>query len=392
MRSEAAAADRRFEVRQAAAAWHRARAVDDATRQRIEAAYADDRARLPVVFRVLVFGFTILAVSTFLGLFGLVVAVAGQGASAFLLLAFGVALAAATEFQTGRLRRRQGGTEAATAVLAVSYLCTGLVWAASLVGGVRGDGAFDLGLVVFTVVGGVAAFRWGYTLFAAAATAALFVLAARTPIGRLLWIAVPLALAPLLARAGEAASLAPAHRRSARAMAAVALWFLYLAVHRGSWDVQMVEMISGRHPGRPEGRALAVLATVATALLPVLTLAWGVRARRRWLIGLGTLGLLASLVTLRFYVHVAPLWVVLLLGGGCALALATALRRCLDAGAGRERGGLTAEPLFGEGEGRGTLELAVGAATATPEARAAGSPEFQPGGGRFGGGGASGTY
>ena len=392
MRSEIAEADRRFEVREAAAAWHRARAIDDATRQKTEATYADDRARLPTVFRVLVFGFSVLAVTMFFSLFGFVIALGGQGASAFVLLVFGLALVAATEFQMGRLRRRQGGTEAATAVLGVSYLVAGLVWGASLAAGVRGEAALDLGLVVFTVVCGAAAFRWGYTLFAAAATAALFVLLARTPVGRLLWIALPIVLAPVLARAGEAAALAPAHRRSARAMAAVALVFLYLAVHRGSWDDQMVEMIAGRHPDRPDGGALGLLATVATGLVPVVTLAWGIWTRRRWLIGLGTLGVLASLVTLRFYVHVAPLWVVLLLGGGAALALATALRRYLDSGAGHERGGLTAEPLFGEGEGRTTLELAVGAASATPEARVTGSPEFQPGGGRFGGGGASGTY
>ncbi|HVR72453.1 MAG TPA: hypothetical protein VMT87_16570 [Vicinamibacteria bacterium] len=392
MRREAAAAERRFEVREAAAAWHRARAVDDATRQGIEAAYPDDRARLPPAFRVLVFGFTVLAVTTFFSLFGFVIAVAGQEATAFVLLLFGLLLVAATELQMGRLRRRQGGTESATALLAVSYLSSGLVWVAGLLGGVRGDGALNLALVVFALVGGAAAFRWGYTLFAVAATAALFVLAARSPIGRVLWIAGPLALVPVLARAGEAASLPPAHRRAARAMAAVSLVFLYMAVHRGSWDVQMVEMIAGRTPARPQGGALAVLSALATGLLPVLTLAWGVVTRRRWPIGLGALGVLASLVTLRFYVHVAPLWLVLLLGGGCALALATALRRYLDSGAGRERGGLTAEPLFGGGDGSGALELAVGAASATPEARPVESPGLQPGGGRFGGGGASGTY
>jgi hypothetical protein len=154
----------------------------------------------------------------------------------------------------------------------------------------------------------------------------------------------------------------------------------------------MVEVISERYRDRPTAGALATLAAVATGLVPLATLAWGVWSRRRWLIALGTLGVLASLVTLRFYVHVAPLWVVLLLGGGAALALATALRRYLDSGAGRERGGLTAEPLFGDGDGRSALELAVGAASATPEARAVEGPEFQPGGGRLGGGGASGTY
>jgi hypothetical protein len=308
------------------------------------------------------------------------------------LLAFGVVLVAATEFQTGRLRRRQGGTEAATALLAVGYMAGGLVWMVSLVAGPGAQGALEVALAVSALVCGLAAFRWGYTLFAVASLSALFVLAARSPVGRAVWIAAPLVLAPLLARAGDAAALAPAHRRAARAMAAAALVFLYLAVHRGSWDVQMVEMIAGHDRGRPSGGAFGDLAALATALVPVAALAWGVWSRRRWLIALGTLGVLASLVTLRFYVHVAPLWVVLLLGGACALALATVLRRYLESGAGGERAGFTAAPLLGDGEGRSALELAIGAASATPEARPMEGPEFQPGGGRSGGGGASGTY
>jgi uncharacterized membrane protein YgcG len=108
--------------------------------------------------------------------------------------------------------------------------------------------------------------------------------------------------------------------------------------------------------------------------------------------GLGALGILASLVTLRFYVHVAPLWTVLILGGAAALALAAALRRYLDAGAGRERRGLTADALFTEGDGRGALELAAAAVSLSPDARPATAPGFEPGGGRYGGGGASGRY
>jgi hypothetical protein len=39
------------------------------------------------------------------------------------------------------------------------------------------------------------------------------------------------------------------------------------------------------------------------------------------LIGLGSVGILASLVTLRMYVHVAPLWVALIGGGSVALGV-----------------------------------------------------------------------
>ena len=126
--------------------------------------------------------------------------------------------------------------------------------------------------------------------------------------------------------------------------------------------------------------------------MPVLTVGWGIAARRRLLIDLGLVGLLASLVTLRFYVHLAPLWVVLLLGGSLALGLALVLRRFLDSGPQHERHGFTAEPLFADPEGRSALEVAASVVSLTPAARPMGKPGFEGGGGTFGGGGASGKF
>jgi hypothetical protein len=85
-------------------------------------------------------------------------------------------------------------------------------------------------------------------------------------------------------------------------------------------------------------------------------------------------------------------WVVLIGGGACALALAAALRRFLESGRERARRGLTAERLFENAGGDGALELAVGAVSFTPAARPAEAPALEPGGGRYGGGGASGSY
>ena len=106
----------------------------------------------------------------------------------------------------------------------------------------------------------------------------------------------------------------------------------------------------------------------------------------------GLVGVLASLVTLRFYVHVAPLWVVLLLGGSVALGLALLLRRFLDSGPQHERHGFTAEPLFADPEGRSALEVAASVVSLTPAARPMEKPGFEGGGGSFGGGGASGKF
>jgi hypothetical protein len=393
VRADAAAAERRHEVREAARGWRRAGAIDEATCTAIEAAHPDDRARLGPAFRVLVFVFTVIVVCGLFGLFALAGRTNDKDMAA-LLVFFGLALTVATEVQVGPLRRAQGGTEAATAFLAVAWLLAGVAWLLS-VNGVRDDAWVNVSLALATALCAAAAWRWGYALFAAAAMAALFLLAARAPAGRLLWVILGLALAPALARAGDAASLPPSHRTGARTMAAVCLAALYLAVHRGSWDAGWVESFAGSRSDRPDSPALRIATAVATALVPLVTVAWGVRTRRRWLILLGTAGIVASLVTLRQYVHVAPLWVVLTASGAAALAVAAALRRYLESGPGGERAGFTTDPLFTDAAGLRPLELAVGTAVATPEARppdTSAPPALQPGGGRYGGGGASGKY
>jgi hypothetical protein len=205
-------------------------------------------------------------------------------------------------------------------------------------------------------------------------------------------VVVPVVLAPVLLRAGDSAQLPPAHRRSCQAVAVVSLVFLYLAVNVGSWDLGLVEELAGHGHAWREPASGRPLFALATALVPVLTLAWGVGAHRRLLIDLGLVGLPASIVTLRVYVHVAPLWVALLLGGASALGLALALRRYLDSGPGHERHGFTAEPLFADPERRGALEVAASVASLSPAARPIERPGFQGGGGRSGGGGATGTF
>lgn len=391
MRVDAAEADRRHEVREAARGWRRAGAVDLSTQARVDGAYPEDRNRLGPIFRLLVFGFTIMAANSCFGGFGLVLASGHEMATATLLLLFGLALVSATEYQMGPLRRRQAGAEAATAFLGLSYSSGGLVWflsEASLGDEATITGALGLAALLF----GAAAYRWGYSTFAAVAGIAFFLLLARGAQGRALWTFVPLLTTPLLLRAGDSARLPPAHRRSAQALAVLGLVFLYGAVHVGSWDEGLVELIADQGKVRREAGVLRSLSIAATALVPVLTLGWGIVTRRRLLIDLGLVGALASLVTLRFYVHVAPLWVVLLLGGAVALGLALALRRFLHSGPEHERHGFTAEPLYADPEGRSALEVAAGVASLTPAARPIEKPGFEGGGGSFGGGGASGKF
>ena len=106
----------------------------------------------------------------------------------------------------------------------------------------------------------------------------------------------------------------------------------------------------------------------ATAVLPLVLIVAGVGMRRRALLAFGVLTLVASLVTVRFYVHVAPLWVVLLLGGIAAAGLALLLERWLRQGAERQRGGFTGDPLFDDERRLRAVEIAVAAAQAGPAA------------------------
>jgi hypothetical protein len=115
-----------------------------------------------------------------------------------------------------------------------------------------------------------------------------------------------------------------------------------------------------------------------------------VRFREHGLLAAGALFTAASLVTLRQYHPVGPWWLSLVLGGAASLAVAVALRRWLESGPGRERLGLTADPLF---EDRRMVEMAQSAATIvamSPGPRPTPEGQFEGGGGRSGGGGATG--
>jgi hypothetical protein len=248
-------------------------------------------------------------------------------------------------------------------------------------------------LFVAFVLLAAAAWRWGYPLYAGAAMATLLVLVARVPAGRLFWIVIPVVTTPFLLRLADSERLPPAHRDSCDAILIVGLIGFYAAVHLGSFESGLVEEIRGLPRSGPASTSdfLWWLSVAATALVPVVLLAIAVRTRRYpfLIVGMGTA--IASLVTLRYYVHLAPLWVVLTVSGVSLVAAVLGLRRFLRSGPGGERGGFTAEPLFEDVERRRLLEIAAAVATLSPGARPVREePRFTGGGGDFGGGG-SGT-
>jgi len=392
MRPEAAEADRRREVREAARAWRRASAIDDAALAAIVKAYPDDRVRLGPAFRTLAFIFTALALNAIFFFVMAVFSPNDEGLIGVLCLAFGLGLCALTELQVGALKRDEGGTESATALVGLAYVIGGaaLLLFAVARPGERASLSFTFALAAAVLAAG--AWRWGMPVLAALATASLFLLLGQAPRPRVFWTVAALAMIPALLAAGERPAMPPAHRRSLQAALALALVALYLCVHLGAWDNGLIEAMR-RGNDRLRDSSLRPAAILGTALMPPALVAFGAITRRRLFLDLGLALGIASLVTLRFYVHLAPLWVVLTLGGGAAIAAALALRRFLAAGPGAERAGLTAEPLFEDPARHRSLEVAA-ALVATPAARAPAATDrsLPPGGGRFGGGGASGEY
>jgi hypothetical protein len=391
MTPDATTADRNLEVREAARNWHRVGAVDESTRDAILALYPDDRARLGPAFRVLVFIFACFALQSGIGIPIAFMSMAGrrsEGGVGALLLVFGISLAGLTEWQLGVGRRSQGGTEAATGFVALGCLLGGVLMLMSQVNLSSRDFA-TVALAVAAALLAVAAVRWGVPLYAATSATCALGLAIDRPGSRVVLLFMSLVLGLLSASGARSWHLPPSHRASCRLVLVIALVVLYVVVHVGGWDIGLFEersreLVTANASIRP-------LFVAATAFLPLLVLGLGLIGRWRLLFDLGALLTIASLVTLRYYVHLAPLWVVLTLGGTGAMGVALGLRRWLDGGAERERGGFTAEPLFEDEEKQRILEAAV-AVTQVASGPHAKGREFQGGGGSFGGGGASGEF
>jgi hypothetical protein len=392
MRTDAERADRRREVRQAARGWHAAGALDAAGLAAVEELYPDDRHRLGPSFRGLAFVFTALAL-TALWLFVLALAGWDYGFAGTWALVYGAGLAVLTDVQLGPLRREEAGAETATGLASVAFLLGGLGWLLDHVLKTGGRSSAVALCAAAAVFFGTAAARWGGPVHTLFASLGFYAFLSQLPAARGLFVVAAVAMAPLAFKGAEAASLAPSHRRSCEVALAVSLLALYVAVHIGSWDGRWLESIAGTAPfGDPQaGPRLPFI--LATAALPLGVLAFGVRRRRRLLIHLGALLGVASLVTLRFYVHVAPLSVVLTASGVAALALGLGLRRFLASGRAGERGGFTAEPLFEDRAKRHVLEATASIAAVAPagvHAAAPGAPSsFAGGGGASGGGGAT---
>jgi uncharacterized membrane protein YgcG len=165
---------------------------------------------------------------------------------------------------------------------------------------------------------------------------------------------------------------------------------VYAAANVYSLDRHLLEDLTrfGARTYAPP-RSLAFLSVLATALLPPAVLAWGALSRRTFLLDTGIVLVALSLVTLRHYVHIAPLWVVLVLSGAALVILALAVERALRRAPAGEVAGFTGDPLFSDERKQHTLQVVpvVAAFTSAPGPTAQ-EKDFTGGGGKFGGGGA----
>lgn len=392
MKADWIAAERVEEVRAAAEGWRKAGAVGSGTFEEISRRYPEPRVLPSPLWRALVFAFVSLAMLLLLGALALGTR-ANAGALTVFLFAFGIAALIATEAQENAPGLAHRGGAGATSFWGIVLLLAGVFLFLEETLKVRGEAGMTILAAASLALWALGAWRWGNPVHAVLAAISTFVLLARAPSSRLLWVAAGIAMALVFARFLDRPSWAPSHRVCAAAPMVIGLLGVYAAVNLYALDNRLVESLRGAGfdlPGPSFWERVAAMA--GTAVLPVVILFWGVRSRRTFVIDTGLVAAALSLITLRHYVHLAATWLVLTLAGGLLVSLALLLNRWLARGEGKVRRAFTAEPLFGDESRLRALELVPVVAAHAPAPPPPAEPGFQGGGGTFGGGGAGGSF
>jgi hypothetical protein len=380
--------ERAAEVRDAARGWRQARAIDEPTEERIRAAFPDPTITSSLTWRVLT---ACMVTAVILFGFGAVVLAIEPWRSGFpmLLFAGAVACLVVTELLEASPRHARRGGAGATGFWTVALFLAGLLLFLDNVARVRFDDAVETALVAGALAWGAACWRWGSPVFGGLAGVSLLLALQRLPYGRGLWLLGGAALAAFATRCMDRASWAPSHRRAAMVLGVIGVAATYAAVNAYSLDEHLVEGLGRlRTPRGPWPPAQVALSAVGTAVIPVLLLGFGLASRRAIALDAGIVTLTLSLVTLRHYVHVGPLWAALTASGAALVVLASIVERALRRATGGEIRGFTADRLFSDEQRQRAFQIIPVVATLTPGA-APGQKDFAGGGGRFGGGGAS---
>ena len=380
-------AERDSEVREAARSWRRAGVVGEDTLSAVESVYAAPWPRPTPLWMVLAFVFVSIAV---LGLFAAIAfSVHGVAGISGIAATFAVALAIAADRTRASASASVSAAGAAAAFWAVVCL---------LVFVMAREDFRDSGMTSLLAAGAVAfaagAWRWGYPAFAFLCAAFLFLFLARFPPGRVLWLVLGTALCGLSLIVSDAKRIAPSHRRCAAAVFLVCAAAAYAAINPYSLDKLLIESIA---PGPSPATSTftvwgALLQLAAASLLPAGLVAWGIWKKRRLPLDIGLVLAALSVATLRYYVHVAPLWAILCGAGALLIGLCLLVHRRL-AGSAAGRPGFTADPLFGDERTHQTLGIlgALALAPSPAEPAPAEPGAFRGGGGSSGGAGSSGS-
>jgi hypothetical protein len=389
MRSTSDAWERAADVHEAAQGWLRVGAIDEPTSQAIRRAFPDPCVTPSAVWRVLTA--CVVAAVIFCTSEGFELAFRpGKVGSQVLLFLFAAASLVAADLLEASPRFARRGAAGAAAFLGVGFLLVGVGLFSLETMRMRFDDALDVVLIASVLAWAAGCWRWGSPAFAALSAVSLFLFLGRLPYGRVLWILVGAALAGLATRLLDAASWAPSHRCAAAVLVVAGIMAVYAAVNVYSFDRHLLEDL-GRFAARgvAPARGLFVPLAVATAVVPLAVLVWGARSRRTFLLDAGIVLLALSLGTLRHYIHIAPLWVMLILSGSALVILALAVERALRRAPAGEIAGFTGDPLFSDERRQRALQVVpvVAALTAAP-GPAAQEKDFTGGGGKFGGGGA----
>jgi hypothetical protein len=384
MRSAWVDTERAAEVREAARDWKQTGAIDAAALGAIEAEFPVPRLELARAWKVLIFVLVSVAI------LGVQLAVFGfdeKGSGRFFVYA--AILAGVTELLRGS-RLSGTGSDSATSFWAVVNLVTGF---AVLLEPERGRGALTTTLAVAGVAFAAACWRWGFSLYGAFAAAAGFFFLACFPFGRLAWAVLGAALCVLSLWLAERPRRAPSRRRAFAGVFVASALAFYAAINLYCYEERLLERVwsrtaAARMPAAASGARFAFAA--ATALVPILLILWGVRTRRRLVLDTGALFAALSFLTLYHYVRFGSLPITAF--GLALIGVALWLNRRLTRPPGEEARGFTASPLLSAEFEALAPAAALAAAAAAPISPPRSDADFSPGGGRYGGGGATGSF
>jgi hypothetical protein len=386
VRASWVAAARASEVREAARDWKKAGAIDETTLTAIEAEFPVPHVELAKAWKVLIF--VLVSVATLgvhVGVFGS----ASRSGSYFLLAA---ALTGATEVLRGS-RLAGSGSDAATSFWAVAYLTVGF---GMFIEAGKSPGALTATIALTGLAWAAACWRWGFALYGAFSAVAGFLFLARFPFARVAWVVVGALICGICLWLTGRPRLTSPRRRTFAGVFVVAALAVYAAVNLYSLDNRMVEILGEAQrwgirnaPGVSSGARIASAA--ATAVVPIVFLVWGIRARRRLVLDTGAILAALSILTLEYCVRFGSVEITVF--GLALIGLALWLNRRLKQAPGGEIRGFTASPLLSADSGTLSPAGALAAAAVVPVSpHPTDDADFSAGGGKYGGGGASGEF